>query len=74
MFPVIKNMSNISETPFFKSIILFETQKQNRKDILIVIRPETYNETLESLKIPNEYVSLNQVKPFFDVGIYNEKT
>ena len=65
-------MSNIGQSPIFNSIILFETQKSNRKDNLIIIRPEEYNETLESLKIPNEFISLNQVKPFFDVEIYNE--
>lgn len=57
----------------YNVIKLFETKKKNRKDNLIIIKPENYNETLETLKIPNEYISSCQIKPYFDVEIYNEK-
>ena len=73
MLSVSMNMTNISEAPVFNSIVLFETQKKNRKDNLIVIKPEDYKETLEKFQIPNEYISFNQVKPYFDVEIYKEK-
>lgn len=57
----------------YNVIKLFETKEKNRKDNLIIIEPDEYYETLEKLKIPNEFISSCQVKPFFDVEIYNDK-
>ena len=43
----------------------------DRKDNLIMVEPENYNDVLNTLTIPSEYNSTTQVKPYFDVEIYN---
>ena len=66
---MIKYNMNNEEQPFNK-IVLFDRTKPNRKENLILTDAENYKETLNSLIEPIEYISLQQVKPYFDVEIY----
>ena len=66
------NMNNNQE-PIYNRIVLFDRVIPDRQNNLIFIEPNDYKETLNSLDEPIEYISLSQVKPYFDVEIYNPK-
>lgn len=64
---------NNKEQPY-KKIVLFDRTKTNRQENLILADAENYKEVLNTLIEPIEYISLQQVKPYFDVEIYNPKS